>query len=453
MLKKIPVLFFFLLVAIGSLAFSNKTLAQGISLIRDTEIENIIRDYSSPIFKAAGLEPDNVNIYLVNDPSLNAFVAGGQKLFLNTGLLLQSDSANQVIGVIAHEAGHISGGHLVRTRDALAKSSAQTILSMLIGGIAGAATGRGDVAGAIILGSQQSGQRSFLAYSRTQEGAADQAALKFLESSGQSAQGLLEFMERLGDQELLSTARQDPYVRSHPLSRDRVKAIQAFIKNSQFAKAEDSPERQLKHRRLRAKLYAYLNSRILTFRRYKKTDNSVPSRYARAVSLYRIGKISGALPLIDSLLADYPQDPYFHELRGQMLFENGRPSEALPSYKAALALLPDAPLIRVDTARVQLALEDPVQLPPAIKNLQISLDIEPDVPFTWRQLAIAYGRMGDKGHSALALGEEALLIRKMRAAKFHAGLAATLFPEGTPEWLQSQDILLAADELLKLEDN
>lgn len=438
------------IVALTGAMFSGigPSTAQGIGTIRDAEIENTIRNFSTPVFLAANLDPSAVKIHLVKDKTLNAFVAGGQRLFINTGMLTQAKSAEQIIGVIAHETGHISGGHLARIKDALKGSTATTILSIILGGAAIGA-GRGDIGSVIIAGGQGVIMRNYLSYTRTQESAADQAALKYLDKIKISAKGFLEFMELLGDQELQAPERQDPYVRTHPLTRNRVAAIAYHVANSPYSDNTVSSEFDIGFRRLRAKLYGFLNPIGHTLRVYKESDNSLESRYARAVGYYRVPNLKKAVPLIDGLIAEYPKDPYFRELKGQMLFENGKPEAALVSYQNAVTLLPDNSLIRRELARVQLALNDPALLKPAIKNLRIAIADDSESPFTWRQLAIAYGRQGDKGHSSLALAEEALLTGEKSAALYHAGLAERLFPHGSREWLQSQDILLAARQKKK----
>ncbi len=442
-LKLIAVVVFALGVAPGA------AFAKGVSLIRDAEIENTIRTYAAPVFRAAGLEPDGIDIYLVKDNSLNAFVAGGQKVFLNTGLLLRTNSANEIIGVIAHETGHIAGGHLSRVQDALSKSTVPVILSFILGSAATVATGRGDVGAAIIAGGQTVAAKNFLKYSRTQEAAADHAALRFLDRTKQSARGLLNFMDVLSDQELLSTARQDPYVRSHPLTRDRIATLANHVATSPYSETRDTAEFIAMHERLVAKLFAFINPFSTTLRRYKKGDDSLPARYARAIAHYRKPDLPRAVGLVDELIAERPRDPYFHELKGQMLFENGRTTEALASYETAVSLLPDAHLIRRELARVQLEVNDPAFLDPAIDNLKAVLARDRQSSFTWRQLAIAYGRKGEKGHSSLALAEEALLTRKPAVAVYHAGLAERLFPSGSREWIQARDIHLAAKQLEK----
>jgi len=446
--RPILVLVFFLL-CIGIAVLPGNSRAASIGLIRDAEIENNIRLYSTPVFRAAGLDPGSVNIYIVNDNSLNAFVAGGQNLFLNTGLIMRSDSASQIIGVIAHETGHISGGHLSRIRDAMSKSSIPSILSFVLGGAATLATGRADVGAAIIAGGSNASMRNFLSYTRDQEASADQAALKLLDSTNQSSQGFLEFMRILEDQELLSTASQDPYVRSHPLSSDRIITIANHVAKSRYSSKPDSPEFVTMHARMKAKLTAFISSPGATLRRYKPADTSLDARYARAIAHYRSADLDKAFAELDPLISEHPNDPYFIELKGQILYENGKILESLPFYEQASQLLPESAIIRKELASVQLGLEKPELLEPAIRNLRYAISKEPKASGTWRQLAIAYGRSGDKGNSSLALAEEALLIDKPEIAIYHAGLAERLFKEGTREWLQAQDIQIAAKDLEK----
>jgi predicted Zn-dependent protease len=421
-----------------------KAEARKLSFVRDAEIENTIRVYATPLFQAAGLEPSAINIYLVNDKTLNAFVAGGQKLFLNTGLLIRSQNAGQVIGVIAHETGHIAGGHLSRTRDAMKKSSAASILAMVLGGVA-VMSGRGDVGSAIIAGGQQMGTRNFLQYSRTQESAADAAAMRFLDATQQSANGMLEFFEILGDQELLSVTRQDPYYRSHPLTRERKVAVENFILRSPNTDRPEPPGFEERHGRMKAKLEAFLNPVSRTLRTYKEDDPSLEARYARAIAYYRRPDLERAIPLIDGLIAERPADPYFQELKGQMLFENGRISESLPYYEKAAFLAPGSALLRRSLGQVQLEVGDPEQLERAVSNLLIATGADSTDPFTWRLLGTAYGKMGKRGESSLALGEAALLTNKPADARFHAERAAGLLKQGSIGWMQAQDILHALD--------
>ncbi|OHC75337.1 MAG: hypothetical protein A3G18_03920 [Rhodospirillales bacterium RIFCSPLOWO2_12_FULL_58_28] len=417
------------------------SVAKELSLIRDVEIENTIRSYSAPLFRAAGLDPSAVNIYLIKDNTLNAFVAGGQKLFINTGLLMKSKHAGEVIGVIAHETGHIAGGHLSRLHNAMKDTSAQSILALVLGGAAAAVSGRADVGSVVAMGGQGVGQRDFLKYSRTQESSADQAALRLLDATNQSPRGLGEFMGTLSGQELLSDKRQDPYLLTHPLTEDRLKALQDGIAKSPNIDKPIDPLFEEMHRRMLAKLQGFLDPLATTLRRYKESDDSLESRYARAVAYYRVPDLDKALPLVDGLIAERPDDPYFYELKGQMLFENGRIAEALEPYEKSVRLMPRSAILRVGLARAQMESNDPALLDPAIINLRAAVQQEQDDSFTWRQLAIAHGRKGEMGPSSLAMAEEALLTGRNADAVFHAGRAETLLPRGSIGWLQAQDIL------------
>lgn len=417
-----------------------------ISLIRDAEAENIIRAYSTPLFKAAGLNPDDIRIHLVNDRSLNAFVAGGQRLFINTGLILQSAHSNQLIGVIAHEIGHIAGGHLSRMEDEMRRASAQQILAMIIGGAAAIGTGRGDAGAAVMMGGANTAMRGLLAFSRTQESSADAAALQFLDQTRQSARGLLEFMQILDKQDPRSPDRQDPYLRTHPLSRERIEVMLQHVAASPYSALPPSAAFETMHKRMKAKLYAFLNPLGHTLNQYPERDQSVPARYARAIAYYRVPQLEKALGLIDDLIREHPDDPYFHELRGQMLFENGRVAEAVGSYQTAVRLLPASGLLKGDLARVQIESQDPALLEPAIANLNDALRDDRTQPFYWRQLAIAHGRRNEMAESSLALAEEAILLNRKAEARYHAGRAERLLPRGSPGWLKAQDILESARE-------
>ncbi|MCC6470384.1 MAG: M48 family metallopeptidase [Alphaproteobacteria bacterium] len=429
------------------------TTARAVSLIRDAEIENTIRVWATPLFEAAGLVPDDVHIVLVNDRTLNAFVAGGQNLFLNTGLLLRSQHAGQVIGVIAHETGHIAGGHLARLPEAMKNATAMAILSLLIGAVAGVAAGRPDAAVAGVAGGMTAAERNFLAYTRTQEASADQAGVNFMEQNGLSSRGLMEFFDILSGQELMVTSRQDPYVRTHPLTKERIDFVRNFVARSRYSDAPLPPEWVEMHKRMRAKLFGFIEpiSRTLTI--YKDDDKSVEARYARAVALYRKPDVPRALATIDSLLREAPNDPFFHELRGQTLFENGRAAEALPAYERAVELLPKSGLLRIDLARVQLEFNRPDMDGKAVANLNEALRQEGENSMAWRQLAIGEGRIGNIGMAALALAEEALLLGKYRIALGQAQRAERLLPVGSPPHMRVQDLQVQARrELAKQRD-
>lgn len=410
------------------------------NFIRDAEVENTIRTFATPLFQAAGLSPDAIDLYLMVDGSLNAFVAGGQNMFFHTGLLIRTDNPNQLIGVIAHETGHIAGGHLARVQDAMGNAGTEALVATLLGAAAGIATGRGDVAAAISMGGQEAAMRNLLAYTRSEESSADQAGVRYLDATQQSAKGMLEFFDILGDQELLVASRQDPYVRTHPLTRDRVSFVREHVTRSPHSNATVPPAWIEMHKRMRAKLFAFLEPPMRTFQRYRENDNSLDARYARAIAYYRKPDLDKAVPLIDALIAERPDDPYFRELKGQMLFENGRGSEALEPYRKAVQLLPGSALLRVSLAQVEVELEDPALLDDARKNLTIALQREHHNRTAWHLSAVAHGRAGDEGMAAYSMAEEALLEGRLPDANYHAGKAERLLPKGGTVWQRVQDI-------------
>ena len=425
-----------------------KAWAQGrstISLIRDAETEDTIRTFVTPVFEAAGLDAQVVQIHLIGDKTLNAFVAGGQHIFINTGLLLKVRNPNELIGVIAHETGHIAGGHLARIQDQFRSASVQSILAMVLGAAA-AVAGSPGAAMAMMMGGQQIAIRNLLQYSRTQESSADQAGASFLDRTGQSGRGLVSFLEVLGGQEALQAARQDPYVRTHPVTAERIAALSATVEKSQFRDVKDKPENIERLARVQAKLFGFLESPGATLQKYPPADTSLPARYARAVAWYRQVDLGRAVPEINGLIAERPNDPYFHELKSQMLFENGRVAEAIPESEMAVRLRPQDALLRFALGQAQVAMDDPALLKPAIANLEEVVRRDPEYAPAWLNLAIAYGRDGNRGMAAYASAERFLLENNRRDARGQANVALRLLPAGSPGWLRSQDMLIATEK-------
>ena len=418
---------------------------QGMSLIRDAEIEDTIRAYAAPLFDAAGLGAEAVRVHIVDDRRLNAFVAGGLNLFITSGMLAAAEEPGEIAGVIAHEIGHIAGGHLVRTRGAMEDAAAETILGTLLGSGAILA-GEGEAGSALIMGAWTMARQNLLRYSQVQEQAADQAAIRLLESTGQSAEGLLAMFRRLERQEFLTVERQDPYLRTHPLTRDRIRFVRNQVETRAAAGAPppEAEAHAAAHRRMVAKLRGFLDPPKKTLRAYPESDVSVAARYARAIALYRIPVIDRALAVLDGLLADFPDDPWFHELEGQILFENGRIAAAVESYERAVALRGDSALLRFGLARAQIETGDSALAEDAIGHLEAATRLEEGRPSYWHFLGIARGRAGDRARSSLALAEAAYLRGRMAEARHHARAAAKALPEGSPGWLRAEDIASAA---------
>jgi len=417
-----------------------------LSLIRDAEIENAIRSYATPLFDAAGLEADAVTVHLVNDPGLNAFVAGGQRLFLFSGLLMRAESAGQVQGVIAHETGHIAGGHLARTQEALENASIESILEMLLtaAAMAGSAAAGGQP-GASRSGGPPVGiaQRSLFSYTRAQEQSADQAAVTLLDRTGQSARGLLEFTEILLQQELVAGLRPDPYLRTHPMTAERVAFLRQHVETSRFSNVPVPQALERMHERMVAKLYGFIDPQQ-ALRRYPPNDTTVPGRYARSIAYYRSGQLAQGIGLIDGLIRDAPNDPYFHELRGQMLFENHRIAESIPSYERAVALLPRSGLLKIGLAQALLQNPDSAKLARAQQLLE-TVEITERNSGYWRQMSVVYDRTGNIGMRALALAELAYARGDRVDALRHATNAERELRFGTPAHQRAQDIRFLAE--------
>jgi len=448
-LRKPPIPLFCIFILLLGALLPQRAAANQLQLIRDAEIENTIRVYATPLFQAAGLSPQGISLYLVNDRALNAFVAGGMNLFINTGLLIETKEPGEVIGVIAHETGHISGGHLATRGSALEQTQAALIATYLLGLGAALATGEPGVGAAVISGGSDVALRGLLQYTRTQENSADQAAVTLLQATQQSPRGLMEFMEALSGQEVLLSSSQDPYLRTHPLTQDRIDFLQQAMRTSPYANKPDDEELVRLHNRMRAKLIGFLSPLNKTLKLYPPKDISVPARYARAIGYYRVPDIKAALNEIDKLLEENPNDPYFRELRGQMLLESGRVAESVPEYEIAAQILPGSAQIRQALAKAQVAMDSREMDKAALENLAITLSEEPGNGAAWRLSAIAHGRLGDQAMTALALAEYALARGKYVEARDRADHAAGLLQENTASWLRAQDLKNEAERRLK----
>lgn len=414
--------------------------AAAANLIRDAEIENTIRAYATPLFEAAGLPPEDIRIYIVNDNEINAFVAGGMNLFINTGLLIKTKDASELIGVIAHETGHIADGHLARFANQSKTASREALIATVLGAATALATGRGDAGAAVSAMGQSYAVGSLMAFSRSVENAADTAALKFLDRTHQSAKGFLDFMRTLEGQEFLTASNQSPYVRTHPLTENRIRHIQEHVKESPYSNVPESAKFEKMHRRMVAKLIGFLKPLATVLRDYPKSNDSASARYARAIAYYRVSELDKALPLINGLIRQEPQNPYFRELKGQMLFENGRVAEALPHYEESVRLAPEEPLLRIELAHTQIEAGGTGRIKDAIKNLLFATNAEPDDAFGWDLLAVAYGRNGQLGLSALSQAEASMARGQKKDALFHIRRAEKLLDKSSPAWVRLQDL-------------
>ncbi len=417
--------------------------AQGrsIGLIRDAEAESLVREYARPILQAAGLGASGIQVKIVSDKTFNAFVADQRHIFINAGTLIETKTPNELIGVLAHETGHLAGNHLVRMREAVLRSQILSAIAMIGGAAAAAASGSGQGATAAVLGGMQFGQRSILAYARGEETAADRAAITYLDKTGQSAKGMVDTFNRLAGDQLFGSAFTDPYVQSHPLAADRVALIQEIAEKSPNWTKADSAALQRRHDLVRAKFIAFMGSAQQTARAYPPTDDSLAAAYARAVVAFRYGDPKSAAAATDVLIKADPKNAYFHELKGQILLETGSPRQAIEPLRKAVALAPKEGLIRVMLGHALVASDDDKNLKEAVKELTKGIGDDPDQPIGYRQLAIAYARLGDNANADLATAQGEFASGDIKSAKQYAQRAQAKLKTGSPGWLRADDIV------------
>jgi predicted Zn-dependent protease len=416
-------------------------VAQALQLVRDTEAERLLKSYEDPILIAAGLDPAAVKMYIVQDPTINAFAAEGQNIFVNTGLLQQLRTPNEVIGVLAHETGHIAGGHLIRDTTAISKA----MIPMLVGvaaGVAAMVAGAGSGAGMALMGlGMTTAQAQFVQFSRVQEATADQMGQKFLRETHQSGQGMLDVFERLADEEAMSAYKIDPMAMDHPASRDRIELLQRLVDSSPYKDVKDSPEAVHAFHMVQAKLAGFLDPVPTVLNRYPLGDNSEEAHYARAVAYFREPDLKGALAECDILTRLEPKNAYFWELQGQIYVDMSQPEKGVPAYQKSVDLLPDAPLLRVSLAAAQLATEKAAMAKPALENLKIALRQENDNSFAWFEAAQAYSELGNEPMANLSTAERYYNAGAMASAARFAALAQRKLPQGSPDWQRASDIM------------
>lgn len=434
-----------LLLAIPALLGLSSVPAAAQSILRDAETEALLRDMATPLVKAAGLQPNNVDIVLVNDSSVNAFVAGGQAVYVNSGLIDEADSAAQVQGVIAHELGHVTGGHAVLNMGGKAATNI-SLLSLLLGAAA-AAAGGGAAALGVVMAGQQAAMGNYLAYNRSQEATADAAGAQYLSAAGISGRGSLEFFKKLQNLEFRYGYRPkdgDEFYSSHPLTSDRLTTLEDTYEKDPAWKKPDDAKLQARFVRAKAKLFGYLAEPYQVYRRYPATDTTIPARYARAYAYHRESKFAEARAETEALIAADPNDPYFLELDGQILLEAGKPAEALVPLRKATELSGNTPLIATLFGHALIATEDPANYREAQGVLKTAVERDRENPFAWYQLGVIYAANGDMPRAYLASAEQQVLSGNMPEALRSAQAAEGGLPANTPDWLRAQDIEMQA---------
>jgi predicted Zn-dependent protease len=424
---------------------------KGPPVLRDTETEQLLRDYTRPILRVAGLEKQNIQVVIINDKAFNAFVADGRRIFVNYGAIMQSETPNQLIGVLSHETGHLAGGHLAKLRQQLAQAQTQMIIAMLLGVGAIAAGSRSgnangglaDAGAAAIAGPQSMIERTLIAYQRQQEENADRAGVKFLTATGQSAKGMYDTFKRFSNDSLFAGHNADPYLQSHPMPAERVAALEELAQSSPYWEKKDDPALQLRHDMVRAKISAFMEPQDTVYRRYPLSNDSLPARYARAIATYLHGDLHSALVQIDALIKVQPANPYFHELFGQALLESAKPAEAIAPLRRAVQLSNHSPLIEMLLGQALVGSDNRAYTDEAITILREAVTRETEAPLGYTQLAMAYSKKGDLAEADLASAQAAYLRGDQKTARDLASRAKSRFAVGTPGWVKADDIVVA----------
>jgi predicted Zn-dependent protease len=431
-----------MLLAISFAAGIQPAAAQ--QVLRDAETEQLLRDISRPLIIAAGLQPENVQVVLLGNREINAFVAGGQIVYLHSGLFTVADNVNEVQGVIAHELGHITGGHILRSYEGMRQATGIMVLSLLLGAAAIAAGG-GEAGMGIMAAGQQAAMGRFLSFTRIQENSADQAGATYLSRAGISGRGSLAFFERLQDIEFrMGIPQENSYQRTHPLNAERISVLETSYRADPAWDRPTDPALEARFQRVRAKLSGYVDDPVQVLRRYPASDRSVPAHYARAFAYHQSGHPDEAGAEIAALIAIAPHDPYFLELQGQVLLESGRAVEAVAALREAVARSSDHPLIAAVLGHALISTEDPANFEEAKRVLRIAIGRDNTNPFAWYQLGIVYDREGDEARAALATAERYNLINQPQFALPNAERAIMGLPVGTPDWLRAQDISMVS---------
>lgn len=418
------------------------------NFVRDAEVEALLRDYLNPLLKVAGQPTSAVRVLLVDDRSFNAFVSPGRRMTIHTGAIIDTTTPNQLIGVMAHETGHISGGHLARLSQEMPKAMAVAVLGSLLGAgaLVGASQSRsvgmgGTAPMGLLLGGQELAMRTLLSYQRTEEQAADRAGLSFLTATKQSGKGIVETLKRIADQQMFLASRVDKYLLSHPLATDRIAAIDAVAQASPYYDATDPPGLVLRHNLVRAKLIAFTGRQDEILRRYPVSDTSMAGRYARAIMAHRFSRGSEAQGLIDGLIANQPGNPYFWELKGQNMLENGQATAAIAPLRKAVGLAPNQPLLRVILGHALMASNTPANIDQSIKELTVAIQRDNEVLEAYFYLAQAYEKRGRTGDAELVTAESYFMAGAYDEAQMIAKRAQQKFPPGSAGWRKADDIL------------
>jgi predicted Zn-dependent protease len=421
------------------------------SELRDTETELLFADIAKPLIVAAGLDPKSTEVVLLGDPEINAFVATGQTVYIQSGLVMAADNVNQLQGVIAHELGHVAGGHSIRINEGAKEATGISIATMVLGALAIAA-GAGDAGMGLMMAGQQAAMGQFLAFTRAQESSADQAGAKYMSAAGISGRGMLEFFKKLNNEEYrIAIYAKDSYDRTHPLSSERISTLEAIFKKDAAWNHPSDPKLEARFQRVKAKLTGFVDPKHAVIK-YPESDQSVPAHYARAYAYHMGAYPDKALNEAEALLATDPHDPFFLELKGQILLESGRPADAIAPLREATERSGNMPLIAAMLGHALISTEKTANMAEAKQVLKAAVNRDNQNPFAWYQLGMIYGSEGDEPRAALATAERNNLEGEPKLALVSAKMAMAGIPKGTPDYLRAEDIAMVSRNEIKKKD-
>jgi predicted Zn-dependent protease len=435
----------FLQVAFFLAALTTGASAQ--SLIRDAEIEYALRKLAQPVFTAAGLNGNHIKILVINDSSLNAFVADNQHMFIHSGLILKLKTAEELQAVIAHEAAHIANGHISRRLSNMRSARTAAGLGILLSLAAGAASGNITAGTGAAVGTMSSAQRVFLSHTRSEENSADQSGARFMARAGIDPQAMVKVLDLFRGQEAFSSTSRhvDPYALTHPMSRDRLRAVKGYAA-AYGPQGKPDPNTGYWYARARGKLGAFIRNPNWGLREARKTSYKDVALMMKAVAYHQMPNVKKALKAVDALVKARPNDPYAHELRGQILLESRKFNAAAAAYSKAVSLAPREALILAGYGHALLAQGNVRKALPVLEKARAR---DPQDERMMRDLAMAYAKTGNNGMASLATAERYALRGRLKDAALHAKRAAGLLPRGSAGWNRAQDVLRAAQAVAK----
>ena len=422
------------------------TAANAQGLIRDSEIEYTLRIVAQPIAKAAGV--GHIDIYIINNNNPNAFTTGGNNIFIHSGLIRQLKSVEMLQSVIAHEIGHINGGHITQRAANIGTARSAAGLGILLG-ILTAAAGGGEGAIGVAAAAQSVGLRNYLAFTRGQESAADQSGVRYMARAGIDPSASIDVLNIFRGQEALSVKRKDAYAITHPLSSQRILDLETFVAAYKGRPTSQHPNVDYWYARARAKFNGFTGSPKGVLRKLKKTDKGEIATMTRAIAYHRLPNKKKSMAAIKRLIDMRPKDRFYQELYGQILLENGNSSGAVKAYNKAVQMAPKDPLILAGLGRAQLADKSGSSAKTALATLKRSYARDPRNGRMLRDLGVAYAKTGNPGMASVTTAERYALASNFKQAGIHATRAVRLLPEGSTGWRKAADILAISERLNK----